>query len=125
MNSAGRRRISRKSFNVAELKGYRAEIDQRRQSLLAEQAQLQGQLEAIGQRVQQIESLIDYCVQVRQALQTFDANEKRCTFEALDLRVTWTPGQPLSIQGAIPMDAITPIPLEWHRRCWVVDVSHA
>jgi hypothetical protein len=60
--------------------------------------------------VQQVESLIDYCARVRQALQTFDATEKRRTFEALDLRVTWTPGQPLSIQGAIPTDAITPIP---------------
>lgn len=48
-------------ITVAELKAYRADIDQRRQSLLAEQTQLQGQLEAIGHRVQQVESLIDYC----------------------------------------------------------------
>ena len=112
-------------INVAELKAYRADIDQQRQSLLAEQTQLQGQLEAIGHHVQQVESLIDYCARVRGALQTFDATEKRHTFEALDLRVTWTPGQPLSIQGAIPMDAITPIPPAWHRRCSAAGESHA
>ncbi|HEX9869096.1 MAG TPA: hypothetical protein VGC99_10945 [Candidatus Tectomicrobia bacterium] len=112
-------------INVAELKGYRAEIDQRRQSLLAEHARLQGEIEAIGQHVQQIETLIDYCVRVRQALQTFDATEKRRTFEALDLRITWTPGQPTSIQGTIPMDAIVPIPPAWHRRCSAAGESRA
>ena len=112
-------------INVAELKAYRADIDQRRQSLLAEQTQLQGQLEAIGHHVQQVESLIDYCARVRGALQTFDATEKRHTFEALDLRVTWTPGQPLSIQGAIPMDPITPIPPAWHKRCSATGESPA
>jgi site-specific DNA recombinase len=104
------------AINIAELKRYRTEIAQRRQSLLAEHAQLQGQLDGIGEHVQQIDTLIDYCARVRQALQTFDATEKRHTFEALDLRVTWIPGQPLSIQGAIPMDAIAPIPPAWRRR---------
>jgi hypothetical protein len=112
-------------INVAELKGYRAEIDERRQSLLAEQARLQGQLEAIGQHVEQIETLIDYCARVRQELQTFDATEKQRTFEALDLRVTWTPGQPLSIQGVIGADAIAPIPPAWRIRCSAADESHA
>jgi hypothetical protein len=103
-------------INVAELKGYRAEIDERRQGLLAEQAQLQVQLEAMGRHVAQIDTLIDYCARVRWALRTFDATEKRRTFEALDLRVTWTPGQPLSIQGTIPLDAIAPIPPARRRR---------
>ena len=68
------------AINVTELKRYRAEI--------AEQAQLQGQLKAIGRHVEQIETLVDYCTWVLQALQTLDATEKRRAFEALDLRVT-------------------------------------
>jgi hypothetical protein len=103
-------------INATELKGYRAETDERRQSLLSEQPQPQGQLKAIGQHVVQVETLIDYRARVRQALRTFEVTEKRHIFEALDLRVTWTPGQPPSIQGAIPMDAIAPIPPARHRR---------
>jgi hypothetical protein len=48
----------------------------------------------IGQHVEQIATLIDYCARMRQALQTFDATEKRRTSRVLDLRVTWTPGLP-------------------------------
>jgi hypothetical protein len=47
-------------MNATELKGYRAEIDERRQSLLSEQPQPQGQLKAISQHVVQVEALIDY-----------------------------------------------------------------
>jgi site-specific DNA recombinase len=91
-------------INVAELKGYRAEIETRRQSLLAQQATCQAKLEAIGQAVGRVEALIDYCARVRERLQTFDVAEKRLAFEALDIRVTWTPGQPLTMTGTIPLD---------------------
>ncbi len=33
-----------------------------------------------------------YCARVRQQLQTFDPTEKRQAFEALNVRITWTPG---------------------------------
>jgi hypothetical protein len=54
--------------------------------------------------VGQVEALIDYCARVRERLQTFDVAEKRLAFEALDIRVTWTPGQPLTVTGTIPLD---------------------
>jgi site-specific DNA recombinase len=112
-------------INLAELKGYRAEIEARRQSILVQQAQCQAKLEAIGQAVGQVGALIDYCARVRQRLQTFDEGEKRLAMEALNIRVTWLPGQPPRIQGAIPMDTITPIPLAWHQRCSAASESRA
>jgi site-specific DNA recombinase len=103
-------------ISLPELKGYRADIDGRRQSLLAEREACERRLEAVGAAVQQIQALIDYCQRVRQRLQRFDAAEKRLALDALDIRVTWLPGQPLDIQGSIPMNAIAPIPPGWHRR---------
>jgi site-specific DNA recombinase len=112
-------------IDLAELKGYRAEIEGRRQSLLAEREACERRMEAIGAAVQQVEALIDYCARVRAALQSFAAAEKRRAFDALDIRVTWTPGQPPKIQGTIPIDTIAPIPPESHRRCSVAGESRA
>ena len=66
-----------KVINLAELKVYRAEIEGRRQSLLAEREACERRMEAIGAAVQQVEVLIDYCARVRAALQSFAAAEKR------------------------------------------------
>jgi site-specific DNA recombinase len=97
-------------INLAELKGYRAEIAARRQSLEGERDACQRQLEAIGAAVQQVDTLTAYCARVRQQLQTFDQAEKRLAIEALDIRVSWIPGQPLTIQGSIPIGQIADIP---------------
>jgi hypothetical protein len=67
-------------------------------------------MEAIGQTSGQLESLMRYCTLVRQRLQTFDAREKQLTLETLDIRVTWTPNEPLAIQGRIPLSDIVPVP---------------
>ena len=93
-------------IGLDELKGYRADIAVRRQRLWAEQAHCQAKLEAIGQAVLQVEALTAYCVRVRQELQSFEHAEKRHALEALGIRVTWTPGHPLSIQGRIPLGDI-------------------
>jgi site-specific DNA recombinase len=101
-------------INLAELKGYRAEIDARRRGLQAQQAEAQAKLDAIGEAMGQVEALIDYCARVRERLQTFDDGEKRRAFEALDIRVSWTPGEPLTIHGSIPLSDIVPMPAEWY-----------
>jgi hypothetical protein len=99
-------------INLAELKGYRSEIATRRHSLLAQRHGLQTDLENIGHALEHVEALRGYCERVRQQLQTFDPAEKRQAFEALNVRITWTPGQPLTIEGTIPLDEIVPVPLE-------------
>jgi site-specific DNA recombinase len=96
-------------INLTELKTYRADIEARRQSLLVEHTNSQAKLDAIGRAVGLVEVLIDYCARVRQRLQTFDEAEKRLALAALDIRATWTPGQPLAIQGSIPLDEAVPI----------------
>ena len=104
-------------ISLEELKAYRADIVARRQDLLAEQQTRQASLQAIGEAVQQVEALIGYCERVRQNLQTLDHAEKRNALKALNIRVRWTPGQPLVIQGSIPLGDIAPIALAAvHRR---------
>jgi site-specific DNA recombinase len=93
-------------INIAELKGYRAEIEARRRSLQAEYTSGKAKLEAIGQVVQHVEVLTDYCARVHQQLHNFDNTEKRAALEALDIRVIWIPGQPLTIKGSIPVGEI-------------------
>jgi len=67
-------------------------------------------VEAIGQTSGQLELLISSCAHVRERLQTFDEREKRLALEALDIRATWAPNQPLAIQCSIPLSDIVPVP---------------
>jgi len=94
-------------INLAELKGYRDAIEARSQGLLAEQAACQRRLEAIGMALQQVDALTSYCARVYQRLQAFDHAEKVMALQALDIRVTWIPRQPFTMQGSIPMGAIS------------------
>jgi site-specific DNA recombinase len=97
-------------ISLPELKEYRSEIATRRQQLQVRRAGLHAEMEAIGQTSGYLESLISYCTQVRQRLQTFDESEKRLALEALDIRISWTPNEPLTIQGSIPLSNIVPVP---------------
>ncbi len=64
------------------------------------------------------------CARVRQQLQTFDGAEKRRACEALNIRVHWTPGVPLQIDGSIPPGDIAPGSLERSKRADMVVLSH-
>jgi site-specific DNA recombinase len=92
--------------SLEELKAYRADIVTRRQQLMDERAQRQSQMEVIGQVAGQAKQLVTYCAQVSQQLQTFDLADKRLALKALDIRVRWTPGEPVDIQGSIPLDGL-------------------
>jgi Resolvase, N terminal domain/Recombinase/Recombinase zinc beta ribbon domain len=96
-------------INLAELKGYRAEIETSRQSLLTEQAAKQAKLEGIEQAMEQVGPLTAYCKQVRQELPRFDDAEKRLALEWLGIRAIWRPGEWLEIHANIPTDQIVPI----------------
>jgi hypothetical protein len=100
-------------INLDELRACRREIEARRQSLQGEQEGCQRQLDAIGATVQQVDALTGYCARVRERLQAFDHVEKRRAIEALDIRVHWTPGEPLAVQGSIPLESIADIPSGW------------
>jgi site-specific DNA recombinase len=102
-------------IDLTELKGYRAEIAARRQSMMTQQGEMQAKLQAIGQAVGHVGALMGYCERVRVKLQTFDNAEKRLAFEALDVQVRWTPGELLAIEGTIPLGDIAPVSLQQDR----------
>jgi site-specific DNA recombinase len=96
-------------INLAELKGYRAEIEVSRQSLLTEQAAKQAKLEGIERAMEQVGPLIAYCKRVQQELPRFDDAGKRLALGWLGIRAIWRPGEPLEIHANIPTDQIVPI----------------
>jgi hypothetical protein len=98
-------------INLTELKGNRADIAARRQRLLSDRHQLQTNLDTIGQTVGHADASVGYRKRVRRRLQTFDIGEKRLAFEALNIQVHWTAGQPLQIEGSIPFSDIAPVSL--------------
>jgi hypothetical protein len=85
------------AFTPQELKAYRAEVTTRRQELLDKQAGLR-------QTADRGEALITYCARVRERLDTFIVAEKQVVFDALALKISWTPGQPLRLDATIPLD---------------------
>lgn len=96
-------------ISLEELKGFRAGIATTRQGLHTEQARLQADMDALQAAGAKVKSLVAYCKRVRQRLETFDMAEKQLALEALDVRVTWAPDQPLALQGSIPLDDIVTI----------------
>ena len=99
-------------IGLLELQAYRREMGTRRQQVQDRRAALPAEAEAIGQTSGQLESLISSGAHVRERLQTFDEREKRVALEALDIRATWGPHQPLAIQGSIPLSDMVPGPSE-------------
>jgi hypothetical protein len=59
-------------------------------------------------------ALTAYCARVHQCLKAFDLADKLVALQALHIRVSWTPGHPLAIQGSIPLGAIVDSP---SKRC--------
>jgi site-specific DNA recombinase len=102
-------------ISLEELKGYRAEIEARRQGLLTERASLQARLDAIGRAVHQVDALTAYCARVRQRLERFDYAEQRLALAALYIQAIWTPGQPLVIEGSVPLVADASMSSSCHR----------
>lgn len=96
------------AIELVDFKAKTAEIRTRRASLLEEQAALQANLDALGVVEQEVDALTEYCARVRQGLGGFDHAQKQLALRALDIRVRWTPGQALVIEGSIPLDAIVP-----------------
>ena len=93
----------KEAITANELKHYRLDIETRRNALHGQVAELDARLAGATQAAGPgggADGVL--CTGVRQALQTFDAAEKRLAFEALHLQATWKPGERLAIQGSIP-----------------------
>ena len=85
-------------------------MDARRASAEQELARLDAEQRAIEQAELETASLIDYCTRVRSEWQHFTLEEKRRVLEALNITVTWHPGEPPEIHGSIPIAIATSTP---------------
>jgi len=93
-------------IDLTELKAKKLDITERRQRLLAQQATVEAAMHAAQQAQAQARDILLYGQQVKEQLHILDAPHKRQALEALDIRVTWTPGEPIRIEGSIAMGAI-------------------
>jgi site-specific DNA recombinase len=96
-------------LTLDEFKAYKLDIQKRRAMLLAEEESIQESLRRVADHEAHMESLKTYCRQVRSQLKSLDIPMKRLALEALDIQVTWTPGEPIRIDGGIPLDNIASI----------------
>jgi hypothetical protein len=93
-----------KAISGEELKGFRAQIAETRKSLQAQLARLADERATLQEAMTKVDSLVTYCVRVRQRMTTFDLGEKRYAMEALDVQVTWTPGQLPEVYATVTAD---------------------
>jgi site-specific DNA recombinase len=91
------------AISLEEFRGYKLAIQERRTVLQAQEQAIQDSLQALAAHEAHMETLTTYCQRVHAELQTFDISHKRMALEALDIHVTWTPGQALQITGTIPL----------------------
>ena len=92
--------------NVIDLDDFKEKRDAhtaRRNSLERELARLDDQKRSLEQARIETASLMEYCERVRSNLRRFTIAEKRLALDALNIVATWNPGEPLEIQGSIPV----------------------
>jgi len=89
-------------LTLDEFKTYKQDIQKRRPMLLAKEESIQESLRRVADHEAHMESLKTYCRQVQSQLTSLDIPMKRVALEALDIQVTWTPGEPICIAGGIP-----------------------
>jgi hypothetical protein len=100
-------------IDLKQFQGYKAEIALRWQGLLAHQEECERRRSEAHELLPHGPTLIDYGARVRAHLKAFTFEEERPGFEALDLHITWTPGESLRIEGCIPTEPVMSIPSCW------------
>lgn len=90
-------------IDVGQLKTYHADIAKRRGDLERRRGEVEAEIEATALSTGQAEMLVAYCRRVAERLQEFTPQEKRLALEALDIQAYWLNGQPLKVEGRIPV----------------------
>jgi site-specific DNA recombinase len=93
-------------ISLTELKAKKLDITERRQRLLAQQEAVDAAMHAAHAAQAKTRDILTYCLQIKEQLDTLDMPHKRLALEALDIRVTWAPDEPIHIAGSIPLDII-------------------
>jgi site-specific DNA recombinase len=97
------------AIDVVELKAKKLDIAERKQRLLTQQQAVETAMQSVQQAQARTRDILTYCLHVKERLRTSDMAKKREALEALDIRVTWAPGEPIRIEGNIPPDITLPI----------------
>ena len=79
---------AREVIDLGELKAKKLDITERKQRLLTQQEAVDTAMQSAQQSQAKTRDIL-----------------KRQALEALDIRVTWTPGEPLHIEGSVPLVA--------------------
>src|SRR5262249_44980632 len=93
-------------IDLTELKAKKLDITERKQRLLAQKEAVDAARYAVHEAKARRQDILTYCLRVKERLTTLDVLYKRQALEALDIRVTWAPGEPIRIDGCIPMGSI-------------------
>jgi site-specific DNA recombinase len=101
------------AIDVVELKAKKLDIAERKQRLLTQQEAAEMAMQSVQQSQARTRDILTYCLQVKERLHTLDMLHKRQALEALDIRVTWAPGELIRIEGSIPLGIILPIASHW------------
>lgn len=88
-------------IDLAELKAKKLDIAERTQRLLAQQETAETLLHAAEDAHAQRQEILLYCLQVKERLSSLNMPSKREALAALDIRATWSPGEPIHIEGNI------------------------
>jgi len=94
-------------IDLTELKAKKIDIADRKQRLLTQQEAAEAAILAAEQSQAKVRDMLLYCQQIQKQLHTLDAPHKRQALEMLSIRVAWSPGEPIRIEGRIPIDNIT------------------
>lgn len=91
-------------IELPELQGKKHDIAERRKQLMAQHAEIEQALQQVQDDEEALRGLFHYCQQVQERLTTLDIAKQQLALEWLDMRVTWTPGAPVQIEGRVPLD---------------------
>jgi hypothetical protein len=91
------------AISLERFKAIDAEVQVKRQRLEEELKRLDETEASIVETAQQIATLYQYYEKVRTKMYLFTIEEKQLACDALDIHVTWRPGEELEITGNIPL----------------------
>src|SRR5206468_5657336 len=89
-------------ITLTELKAKKLDIAERKQRLLTQQDATKNAMQATQQYQAEMQEVLTYCQRIQNRLSTLDMPNKRRTLEALDITVTWSPGEDPVVEGWIP-----------------------
>jgi site-specific DNA recombinase len=93
-------------IELTELKAKKLDITERQRRLLAQQEAVDAAMHVAHEATARTRDILTYCLRIKEQLTPLDVPRKRQALEALNVHVTWAPGEPIRFEGDIPMGNI-------------------